>query len=231
MVNFYDELKQTIIKMMRWKLDVSILESPTQSPIKNKKSSFPKLLFKSYYKGLKKKINVIDYDKYDMYGIKQIPNIEQDIKGMYVIYNRNKYKIVKYSDGLLELETDILNLSEYNDMLTIEECESEVKEKDFIIVTCPYNFNKTLNANTVENYRKFQIDIFIYNDTDENKVAYYTDKIHKIFERDFQILDNKDLKIKGQFAYIYQQLSFDVVEYNITNKIVRGTMLIRTYNR
>lgn len=230
MINYYDELKQTIIKMIQWDIDIPVLDSPIENNVTNKKFKFPILLFKSYYRNEKHIINVIDYKYYDKFGKEKIPKIKQSLKGMYVICNNQKYKIVEYNNGKLELETNIYNLSEYNDMIVIEEENEEIK-KDFILITSPYNYNRTMNANTVENFRRFQIDIFLYNDLDEDKVTYYTKKLHKIFERDFQILDRYSLKINGQFAYIQDQLSFDIPEYNISNKIVRGSMLIRTYNR
>lgn len=231
MENYYDELKQTIIKMIQSNVDIPVLDSPIEKSVTNKQFKFPILLFKSYYRNQKNKINVIDFEKYDKYSRVEIPKIKQPIEGMYILCNSQRYKIVAYNNGILELETDINNLSEYNDMLIIDGIDEGIVDKDFILVTSPYNYNNTMNYNTVENFRRFQIDLFLYHDLNEDKNTYYTKKIHKIFERDFQILNKDNIKIRGQFAYIQQQLSFDLVEYNLSNKIVRGSMLIRTYNR
>lgn len=231
MVDYYDNLKNTIIKMLQSKLNIPILNSPIEKPPKNKKFTFPLMLFKSYVNDSKNKINVILYEDYDKYNKTTIPIINNNLDNLYVDINNTLYKIKNYNDGVLELEENVDNLSEYNDFINIvEENEKNIFNKDFIIVTSPYNYNKTMNLKTVVNFRRFQIDLFLYDDLDEKKYMYYTTIIHKLFERDFQILDKNNNKIKGQFAYIHNQLSFDVREYNISNKIISGSMLIRTYN-
>lgn len=232
MAEFYDELKNTIIKMIQQKLDIKVTDSPIGKKLKNKEFQFPIFLFKSYYRNTKHKFNVIDYEKYDTYGIEDIPKIDFSIKNMYIIYENQRYKIISYNNGVLEIETDINNLSKDNDTFVIETFGEDINvEKDFILVSSPYSYDNRLDYNTVENFRRFQIDIFVYNDLHDNKNIYYRKEIQKIFDRDFQILDKNGKKINKQFAYIQSQLYFDVVEYNASNKIIRGSMLIRTYNR
>lgn len=232
MAEFYDELKNTIIKMIQQKLDIIVTDSPIGKKVKNKEFQFPILLFKSYYRNEKHKFNVIDYEKYDTYGIEDIPKIDFSIKNMYIIYENQRYKIISYNNGILEIETDIDNLSKNNDTFIIETFGEDINvEKDFILVSNPYSYDNRLDYNTVENFRRFQIDVFVYNDLHDNKNIYYRKEIQRIFDRDFQILDKNGKKIKKQFAYIQSQLYFDIVEYNTSNKIIRGSMLIRTYNR
>lgn len=232
MDKYYDELKYTIIKMIQQKLNISILDSPIENKISSKEYKFPILLFKSYHKNIKNKFNVIDYEKYDIYGIEDIPNINVSIKDMYIVFENHRYKIINYNNGLLEIDTDIDNLSNYNDAFIIESFgENLDTTKDYIIVSSQYSYDNRIDYNTVENFRRFQIDLFLYNDLHDNKSTYYIKEIQKIFDRDFQILDKNGKKINRQFAYIHSNLYFDVVEYNITNKIIRGSMLIRTYNR
>lgn len=151
---------------------------------------------------------------------------------MYVIFDGQRYKIINYNNGVLEIDTVINNLSAYNDMFMIESFGEDIDlTKDYIIVSSPYSYDNRIDYNTVENFRRFQIDIFLYNDLNDSKVTYNTQEIQRLFNRDFQILDKSGNKIKKQFAYIQSNLTFDIVEYNISNKIVRGSMLIRTYNR
>lgn len=232
MDKYYDELKYTIIKMIQQKLNISILDSPIENKISSKEYKFPILLFKSYHKNIKNKFNVIDYEKYDIYGIEDIPNINVSIKDMYIVFENHRYKIINYNNGVLEIDTDIDNLSNYNDAFIIESFGEDLDTtKDYIIVSSQYSYDNRIDYNTVENFRRFQIDLFLYNDLHDNKSTYYIKEIQKIFDRDFQILDKNGKKINRQFAYIHSNLYFDVVEYNMTNKIIRGSMLIRTYNR
>lgn len=232
MDKYYDELKYTIIKMIQQKLNISILDSPIENKINSKEYKFPILLFKSYHKNIKNKFNVIDYEKYDIYGIEDIPNINVSIKDMYIVFENHRYKIINYNNGVLEIDTDIDNLSNYNDAFIIESFGEDLDTtKDYIIVSSQYSYDNRIDYNTVENFRRFQIDLFLYNDLHDNKSTYYIKEIQKIFDRDFQILDKNGKKINRQFAYIHSNLYFDVVEYNMTNKIIRGSMLIRTYNR
>lgn len=232
MAEYYDELKQTIIKMIQKELNISVLDSPIEKNVKNKEYKFPILLFKSYYKGNKNKFNIIDYTKYDLYNSEEIPKIKTSIKNMYIVFENHRYKIINYNNGVLEIETNINNLSSYNDIFIIEDFGEHIDtNKDYIIVSSPYSYDNRIDYNTVENFRRFQIDIFLYNDLNDSRITYYTKVIQKIFNRDFQILDKSNNKINRQFAYIHSQLNFDIVEYNISNKIVRGSMLIRTYNR
>lgn len=234
MAEYYDELKYTIIKMIQKQLNITVLDSPVEKNINNKKYEFPILLFKSYYNNNEKnKFNIIDYEKYDTYGIEEMPNLDISIiKDMYVIFDGQRYKIINYNNGVLEIDTVINNLSAYNDMFMIESFGEDIDlTKDYIIVSSPYSYDNRIDYNTVENFRRFQIDIFLYNDLNDSKVTYNTQEIQRLFNRDFQILDKSGNKIKKQFAYIQSNLTFDIVEYNISNKIVRGSMLIRTYNR
>ena len=74
------------------------------------------------------------------------------------------------------------------------------------------------------------MDIFIYDDPNNDKVFEYNERIRKLFNRDFQLLDKDNNKLK-KTAYIYNQSTFDMSEYNISNKIVRSSMLIKTIEK
>lgn len=231
MEKFYDDLKQTVVKMIKKEIDIPVLVSPIETTNKDKNKQYPKLLFKSYDLDSYTRFNVINYDIYDKYNREEIPIFDYSVIGLYILCCGKEYKIVGYSKGILEIDAPILNLSEYNDEIIIKEEGINIQDsKDYILVTCPYNYDRTMNANTITNFRRFQLDIYIYNDISEDKIIYYSKILNKLFARDFQIIDKNNKKIKGQIAYIYSQLTFDVTEYNITNKILRGSMLIKTYN-
>lgn len=230
-----DLLKFTIIDMLRNKFkDIVITDTPIQSEIETKEYSIPKVLFKSYKDKKCKHLEVIDYEQFDKYGTEKTPNFENiNIKDYYLCLNeKSKHKIINWDDNVsvFEIETPLKKLYEYNDILEIKNKDEDMDKlinKDFIYVYSPYNFANTLNKNTVFYNRRFNIDIFIYNDKHNEKIDYYTKEIHNLFSHDFIILNENKEKTRNM-AYIYTQLNFNMSEYNISNKIVRGNMLIRT---
>lgn len=227
-----NDLKYTIINMLKNKLDILITNTPINNEYDIDNLMLPRLLFKKYIGDNFNIIQVINYDKYVNYRSEEVEKFNNiDISGLKLIDNNgNILPIKKYDNdiGVIYLDSDIKNLLEYNDTFCLSDSEYNCnkKDKDFIYVYSAYNYSNTMNKNTVEHYDRINIDIFIYNDLD-TKSDYYCNVIHKLFERDF-IIYNKDGK-KVNVAHIQTQLSFSLSEYNISNKILRGTMLIKTY--
>lgn len=230
-------LKYTVMQMLKKEFpDLLITDTPINNETKTKEYKFPTVLFKEYKDSECKLIQAIDYETYDKYLKEEVPYfLGKNIYGYNLCLDNNiKSKILNYDDniGVFELETPIKNLYEYNDMLYVLDNYTDVEEEtdDFIFVYSTYGYAKTLNANTVENYIRINMDIFIYDDPNNNKVFEYNERIRKLFNRDFQLLDQDNNKLK-KTAYIYNQSTFDMSEYNISNKIVRSSMLIKTIEK
>lgn len=230
-------LKYTVMQMLKKEFsDLLITDTPINNESKTKEYKFPKVLFKEYKDSECKLIQVIDYETYDKYLKEEVPDfLGKNIYGYNLCLDNNiKSKILNYDDniGVFELETPIKNLYEYNDMLYILDNYTDVEEStdDFIFVYSTYSYAKTLNANTVENYVRINMDVFIYDDPNNDKVFEYNERIRKLFNRDFQLLDKDNKKLK-KTAYIYNQSTFDMSEYNVSNKIVRSSMLIKTIEK
>lgn len=172
-------------------------------------------------------IKVIDSGAYFNYRKEEIPILE-NIVGTKVVLNNKEYEITQWNEenGVVSLTPEINSIYEYNDVLKIT---SNPKAKDFILCYAPYQYSKTKNYNLVENYQRFHIDVFIQDDLNNNKIAMYTTKIGRLFNRDFVVLDENNKKTK-ESIYIASQLYFDIGDYNITNKILRGSMLLKTYS-
>lgn len=230
-------LKYTVMQMLKKEFsDLLITDTPINNESKTKEYKFPKVLFKEYKDSECKLIQVIDYETYDKYLKEEVPDfLGKKIYGYNLCLDNNiKSKILDYDDniGVFELETPIKNLYEYNDMLYVLDNYTDVEEStdDFIFVYSTYSYAKTLNANTVENYVRINMDVFIYDDPNNDKVFEYNERIRKLFNRDFQLLDKDNKKLK-KTAYIYNQSTFDMSEYNVSNKIVRSSMLIKTIEK
>lgn len=230
-------LKYTVMQMLKKEFsDLLITDTPINNESKTKEYKFPKVLFKEYKDSECKLIQVIDYETYDKYLKEEVPDfLGKKIYGYNLCLDNNiKSKILNYDDniGVFELETPIKNLYEYNDMLYVLDNYTDVEEStdDFIFVYSTYSYAKTLNANTVENYVRINMDVFIYDDPNNDKVFEYNERIRKLFNRDFQLLDKDNKKLK-KTAYIYNQSTFDMSEYNVSNKIVRSSMLIKTIEK
>lgn len=230
-------LKYTVMQMLKKEFpDLLITDTPINNETNTKEYKFPIVLFKEYKDSECKLVQVIDYETYDKYLKEKVPYfLGKNIYGYNLCLDNNiKSKILNYDDniGVFELETPIKNLYEYNDMLYVLDNYTNVEEEidDFIFVYSTYSYAKTLNANTVENYIRINMDIFIYDDPNNNKVFEYNEKIRKLFNRDFQLLDQDNNKLK-KTAYIYNQSTFDMSEYNVSNKIVRSSMLIKTIEK
>lgn len=214
-------LKNTIMDMLRNKLQISITDKLNDNKDKNELSQV--VLFKEYISD--NELRIVDYDIYIKYGKDKIPTID-NLEGASLFKENGEETIIKrYENGILELELPLYNLLEYNDKLYISS-PSEINN-DFIYIHSAYNYARTMNQNTIEYFRRFNIDIFIYDDDEERKVDYYSEVIHSLFERSFVIRD--EYKNIVDVAHIQSQLSFNVTEYNLSNKILRGSMLIKTY--
>lgn len=227
------DLKYTIMNMLKTQFDILVTDAPINNGKKKDDFMLPSLLFKKYYDDTHTRIQVIDYDKYVNYRKEEIQTFDNfNVYRYYLTKEDGTSVFIKEYDtniGAMETFEPIENLLEYNDKLYVLKSSEQVdeKEKDFIYVYSAYNYANTMNKNTVAYYNRINIDIFLYDDEDNHKVDYYCDIIHKLFERDFNIYDDDGKKIDT--AYIQTQLSFNMSEYNISNKILRGSMLIRTY--
>ncbi len=224
-----DHLKRTIIDKISKVVEIEVKDNLIEN--KTKAITYPKLIFKEY--STDGGIKVIDFEKYDMYGIEEAPILD-NVVGLYVCDNdtNNKSLIKGYSNGLLILGDNGLGyeLVEYMSELTILSSPDDVVTEDstdYIYVSSLYNLNKRLSYNSKEVFRRFEIGVFIYDDPTQDKCNYYMDTISSVLDRDFKVVDEDGVKV--DYAYIYNPIKFDVEENGKTNRVVYGSVMIKTY--
>lgn len=227
----FDAVKNTMMYMLE-KNGYTVTDTPIdfgeKMPLNIK---LPSVLFKSYADDYAK-IDILDYDTYVKYGKEQIPNFDIDIINSYLMVDDNKTRILDYDKETGTITTENVlskSLFAYNDVLYISIDENRIKKNDDVIfLSNSYSYMVNKNMNVIEYYRRFNFNIFIFEDIGDSKTAEYMTSLYKIFERDFPIL-NEDYQKTKKYAYISNPLTFDISETNITNKILRGSILIRTY--
>lgn len=223
---YVDILKETIKNKIRSVLDIPVVDTIIEEKdYLTEVNEYPKLLISEIVDS--KTIRVINYDKYDKMGIEEIP-ILNDIVGLYVCNATTKYLIESYDNGIMVLEGESMDsMVEYIDELTIESNDSDggklKKDMDYIYVTSLHNFNRKLNYSVSEVYRRFEIGVFCYNDPDESKCNNYMEILRDVFDSDFELLNTKD------FAYIFNPIKFDIENNGKINRVVYGSIMIKTY--
>lgn len=227
----FDDIKYTIMYMLN-KNGYIVTDTPIDFDKKMPLNiEFPNILFKSYDEDYTK-INIIDYDYYNKYGEEKIPNFDIDIINNYLILDNIKVRIIDYDKEFGTITTDKVlskTLFPYNDMLYISVDDEEIKKnEDVIFLSSSYSYMVNKNINVIEYYRRFNFNVFIFDDIGDNKAIEYMKSLYSIFERDFPLLD-KNYEMTKKYGYIANPLTFDITETNITNKILRGSILIRTY--
>ncbi|MGL5458909.1 MAG: hypothetical protein ACRDBY_04775 [Cetobacterium sp.] len=226
---YRDSLKETIKYKISQVLDIPVKDSVIDTKKQTGMSSYPKMLFKSYISDTE--IEVIDYDKYDIKG-KEVPPILDNVVGLYICNATKKSKVVAYdeSKGVITLADNQLGskMVEYINELIIETDNQSEDSEDYIFITSLHNFSRRLSDTLVEDYRRFQIGVFCNEDPNENKCNYYMEVLRKEFDRDFQIIDSEFKKTK-EIAYIFNPVKFDVEENGKLNRVVYGSVMIKTY--
>lgn len=226
---YYDELKQTIIKKLNDKLDIQVLDN-LENLDTVAKTEYPKMLFVEYLDIDKKIIRVIDYITYDTKGVEVAPNL-QNIVGLYIHSSVNKSLIKSYDNGVMVLEDSQLGsqMNEYIDELIIESDNNEtVKPKDYVYISSLHNMNKRLNKSVVELFRRFEVGVYCYDDTNENKANEYMKAIYECLDEDLQIVDEQG-NITKYMANIYSPLKFEVTENGKSDRVIYGSIMYRTY--
>lgn len=230
-MEYKDILKDTIKNKISQVVDIPVFDSVKDTeklPCLKPQLEYPKMLFLEYLE--ENKIKVIDYQQYDIKGINVAPKMD-NIIGLYICHATKKSEILDYDgvEGVITLADNNLGLDlvEYMDELIIEQ-EVQPKEiRDYIFITSLSNFSKRLNQNVVEEYRRFEIGIFCYDDENENKCNYYMNVLKNEFDTDFEILGS-DTKAK-KMAYIFNPLKFNVTINGEENRVVYGSIMIKTY--
>ncbi|MGL5049008.1 MAG: hypothetical protein ACRC6E_00040, partial [Fusobacteriaceae bacterium] len=190
--------------------------------IETKIVEFPKLLFIGY-EG-ENSIRVADLDYFINYGTYKQPVLES-VEGL-SIYNMDREStIVSWEEGILTLTDNGLGSDMIVDIdeLVIGNPTEEVVD-DYIYVKSLHNMSKRLNKTVVEDFRRFEFGMFVYDDANENKSNYYMSKLRDEFDEDF--------KIEGEsrkYAYIYSPLKFEVEEDGKSNRAIYGSVMIKTY--
>ncbi|MGL5100827.1 MAG: hypothetical protein ACRC6B_12500 [Fusobacteriaceae bacterium] len=220
-----DYLKGTIMNKIRSCLDIKVTDIviPKDEDIETKIAEFPKLLFIGYEgdNGIK----VADLDYFINYGTYEQPVLE-NVEGLSIYNMGRESTIVSWEGNILTLTDNGLG----SDMIVdIDELVigSPVEEgtEDYIYVKSLHNLSKRLNKLTVEDFRRFEIGIFVYEDSNENKSNYYMSELRGEFDEDFTIKEAERTKS----AYIQSPLKFEVTEDGKTNRIIYGSIMIKTY--
>ena len=206
-------LKTTIMEMIKNELRIEVVDTPIVDGEKTSQS----FLFVDYVDGLKNKFKVINYNEYDLYGREVIVS---DMAIESVTIDGTNYKVSSYDGrkGILVLEEEIHRLMPYEDKIDLMTVGNE-----FVLVTSPYSYTRRVNRNTIEYYHRYQFDLFLYDESSEDKLDYIIDKLHMLFSVDFSI-DNSN-----SYAFIQSPLTFKRIEFLNTDKVVRGSILLRTY--
>lgn len=226
---YYDELKQTIIRKLRDRLDIIVLDK-IEDLDTSSKTEYPKMLFVGYLDNNKKSIRVIDYITYDTKGVEVPPDL-QNVVGLYIHSSTNKSLIKSYDNGIMVLEDNQLGskMDEYIDELVIESANNEPEKlKDYVYVSSLHNVNKRLNLSVVEMFRRFQIGVYCYDDPNENKANYYMKEIYDCLDKDLQVI-NEQGNITRNMANIYNPLKFEVTENGKSDRVIYGSIMYRTY--
>lgn len=221
---YKDILKESIISKIRKILDIPVRDNILHEDNKNDKQfSFPKLLIKNIIS--ENEIEVIDFKSYDEMGLEIIPSLKNTI-GLYLCIDDNKFLIIDNVDGTIVLENKIPNtMIEYVDVCEIlsdDTCE-KTEVNDYVYVSSISNFGRRLNYKLSETYRRFEIGIFCYNDPNESKCNYYMEKLRDEFSFDFKLVESNEL------AYIFNPIKFDIVENGRLNRVIYGSIMIKTY--
>lgn len=230
-----DRIKFTIMTMLKREFpNITITDTPIDNQIESKQIKLPKMLVKEKIDDIN--IKVVDYDSYTRFSVDEVPMLTEDyLLNKTIVVNEGKYRVIKWDskEGVVTTDTKIYSdLFEYNDVVEILDESNDLSttiEKDFMFCYSPFGYNKTIDGRLVEYYNRYHIDIFINDDLHNDTIAMYRSRIGKLFNRNFLILDEKGNKTK-ETVYMVTQLSFNMSEYNISNKIIRGSMLLKTYS-
>ena len=222
---YRDNIKYTIqrkIEELGIPVKLSYIEDLDEPPI----GDFPKLLFdESVGDGFK----VIDFESYDKFGRVVEPNLI-DIVGLFMCTDTVTSEIVDYTDNIITLKEPInKSMVKYMSELTIQKgTHREDINGDYCFISSLFSRTKRLNAIVVEHYRRYEIGIFCKNDEDEAKMYRYMTQLGDIFDKDFVILDSKGEPTK-EIAYIFTPLKFDITEHGRQDRLIYGSMMIKTY--
>ena len=226
---YRDILQDNIVRKLKNAVGNNIIISDNIHKFEKKNKST--VLFNGYNEN-PLEIRVISYSDYDMYGIEKIPDLEEsDIVGLEIqdSITGNKATVTAYDAkvGVLVLDNAIngliINVSE------LSTTDTQNATSDIVVVNGRNGFNKTLNASTVLNYRRFDLIYYVYNDLNGAKSNHFMDLMSKEFNRDFFLIDNIGNKTKT-CVYITEQLRFELLQANTDNKVIKGTMFLQTYN-
>lgn len=220
-MTYRDILKDTIKNKIENIVDIPVLDTVVDKVFIKNKTLYPKMIFVKKLDDTV--IQVIDYETYDLKGVEK-PPILNNVVGLYISNATSKSEIIEYNNGILVLDKELDSMNEYIDELNIVESEQPtVSTEDYIHITSLHNFNNRKNAKLVEVFRRFEIGVFCYDDPNESKCNYYMEILRDEFDKDFTILDSKDV------AYIYNPMKFDVVENGKLNRIIYGSIMLKTY--
>ncbi|MGL4999673.1 MAG: hypothetical protein ACRC5T_11950 [Cetobacterium sp.] len=219
-----DILKETIKNKLERVLDIPVKITTLKQKIETR-DIFPKMIFMERVGDLM--IRVVDYEIYDKMGVEKPPVLE-NIVGLYICNATSKSLISSYDEvnGIVVTETELAPMVESIDELIIESEAESTDTEDCVYITSLHSFNNRKSANLVEVFRRFELGLFCYDDDDEAKCNHYMELIRDEFDKDFQL--EYETK-RGNTAYINSPMRFDVVENGKLNRIVYGSIMLKTY--
>ena len=227
-----DFVKLTLIKMVSdLKLqNLIVCDGHIESKNENIPTQYPKMLFKSFIDTTH--VEVIDFDKYDTYGEEIPPIIVGDVSGIELQFNnKNIGSVISSYDptnGIIEIDkSPSENCFKYNTTITFADVDRKPNSENKIEIYPISTINRVKNKNITEKIRRYDLILFTFKDDNGDLSDYYSDMIQQVLQRDFILLDENYEKTKS-IVYIEDQCRFDLLEYNKNNRVVRGTILLKT---
>ncbi|MGL5646979.1 MAG: hypothetical protein ACRDDY_03930 [Clostridium sp.] len=227
-----DLVKSTLIKRIEdLKLENLTVNDGHLEEVKPTQRTFPRMLFKDFVNKDKKSIYVVDYERYDKYGKEEIPKIVGDVSGLEVEFDKKVISNVISSydptTGVIEFENPISDktFKFKTEVLIVENVESVGENK--VEIYAVSTISTTKNRNITSKLRRYDLVLFTFNDENGDLTNYYIDQIQSTLRRDFLLLDENYEKTKS-IVYIEDNCRFDIHDYNKSNRVMRGTVLLKT---
>lgn len=228
-----DLVKKTLVKMIKELNlnDIEISDGHIESTENTETRSHPKMFFKKMIDT--KNIQVVDFEQYDLYDIEEVPVIIGDISGIEIQFDNKDVGIIASSydpiNGVITIEDELLSevVFELSTIVTFKETGRKSDCKNKLEIYPISTINVVHNKNITSKVRRYDLMLFTVGDSNGDIVDYYSDEIQKVLRRDFVLLDNSGDKTRS-VVYIEDPCRFDLIEYNKDNRVVRGTILLKT---
>jgi hypothetical protein len=176
-------------------------------------------------------IKVIDLEEYIVFGLETIVDFVGDISGFELqVDGKNTGCIVSSYDpinGIIVVDKEITEkLFKYATTISLAELSTE-EEINRVEVSAVSTMVSAKNKNISYKTRRYDMMMFVHDDENGDLTNYYVDSIQSALSRDFPLLNSSGQATKC-IVYISDSCRFDILQYNKTNRVMRGTILLKT---